>query len=155
MSKARYSRWPLLMDKDLLAAQLKTKTQMQIAAELGCKPSTVSVWVGEHNLRDVCAPFPNLRRKEWLKAELLHKTHRTIARELGCSGVAVGYWAKRHGLAIKRNKAVFIPSYYGTYKGGDAREHYLAHKKCYRKQARKMLEGTWEYMNCEKEGGHD
>jgi len=30
-------------------------------------------------------------------------------------------------------------------------EHYKAHEKCYLRQARKMLEGTWEYTECEKD----
>lgn len=48
--KPRKEETKKLGDRDWLAAQLKTKTQYEIAAELGCNAPAVGYWVEKHEL---------------------------------------------------------------------------------------------------------
>ncbi len=84
------------------------KTQVEIAAGVGCHPRTVGDWLQAHDLRKKPDEYHvryDVPTREWLEHQYLEldKSIRELAAEIGCSVQPVWGWIKHYG--IKKPKA--------------------------------------------------
>lgn len=90
-----------LRDRQWLAEQLATRSQRELAADLGCHTNTVNRAVirlfGADSSRRRRSKFPELNDREWL-VERLDRPVKQVARELGCDPHTVRAALERHGL---------------------------------------------------------